>query len=50
MNFTWRGRLGQIVAGIWFALWGAGLVSVHAPEPLMQVLAIIAGVLLILGV
>lgn len=49
-NWTWRGRLGQIVAGLWFLLYGLTLFGVNAPQPLMAVIALAAGVLLILGV
>lgn len=49
-NWTWRVRLGQIVAGLWFLLNGLTLFQVHAPDPLMAVIALAAGVLLILGV
>lgn len=50
VNWTWRGRLGQIVAGVWFLLGGLALLGVGAPPQLMQVLAIVAGALLMLGV
>lgn len=49
-GWTWRGRLGLLAAAIWFLLTGLHLVGVAAPEVLMLVLALVAGILLLLGI
>ena len=41
---------GMLVLGIWLALYGiAGLVPLGLPSPLMAVLALIAGILILVG-
>jgi hypothetical protein len=43
-------NMGLLVLGIWLVLYGlAGMVSLGLPPPLMAVLALVAGVLIIIG-
>jgi hypothetical protein len=41
---------GMLVLGIWLALYGiAGIVPLGLPSPVMAVLALVAGILILLG-
>ena len=43
-------NVGMLLLGIWLILYGlAGIIALHLPAPLMAVLALIAGVLLLVG-
>jgi hypothetical protein len=43
-------NMGLLVLGIWLVLYGlAGMVSLGLPPPLMAVLALVAGVLILIG-
>ena len=45
-----RRNMGMLLLGIWLVLSGvSGLVSLGLPYPLMAVLALLAGVLILLG-
>ena len=43
-------NVGMLLLGIWLILYGlAGMIALHLPAPLMAVLALIAGVLILVG-
>ncbi len=50
MTWTWRGRLGLLAAALWFLLQGLPLVGIGTPQLLHEILALLAGVLLLIGV
>jgi len=42
--------MGMLVLGIWLILYGlAGMIALGLPSPLMAVLALVAGVLILVG-
>ena len=50
MAITLQRNVGMLLLGIWLVLYGlAGLVSLGLPSPLMAVLALLAGVLILVG-
>ena len=50
MAVTFQRNMGMLVLGLWLILYGlAGMVAVHLPPPLMAVLALVAGVLILIG-
>ena len=50
MAVTFQRNMGLLVLGIWLLLYGlAGMVSLGLPPPLMAVLALVAGVLILMG-
>jgi hypothetical protein len=50
MAVTFQRNAGMLVLGIWLVLYGlAGLVALGLPSPLMAVLALIAGILILVG-
>ena len=50
MAVTFQRNMGLLVLGIWLILYGlAGMIALHLPAPLMAVLALIAGVLILVG-
>ena len=43
-------NIGMLLLGIWLVLYGlAGIIALHLPSPLMAVLALLAGVLILVG-
>jgi len=43
-------NVGMLLLGIWLILYGlSGMVGLHLPAPIMAVLALIAGVLILVG-
>ena len=50
MALTLRRNVGMLVLGIWLILYGiAGVVPLGLPAPLMSVLALVAGILILVG-
>lgn len=50
MAVKFQRNMGLLVLGIWLVLYGlAGMVSLGLPPPLMAVLALVAGVLILIG-
>jgi hypothetical protein len=50
MAMTFQRNVGMLLLGIWLALYGlAGIVPLGLPSPLMAILALLAGVLIIVG-
>ena len=50
MALTFQRNAGMLVLGIWLILYGiAGLMPLGLPAPLMSVLALLAGVLIVVG-
>jgi len=50
MAITLQRNVGMLLLGIWLVLYGlAGLVPLGLPSPLMAVLALLAGVLILVG-
>ena len=50
MAIIGRRNTGMLVLAIWLILYGiAGIVPIGLPSPLMAVLALVAGILLLLG-
>ena len=50
MAVTFQKNVGMLLLAIWLILYGiAGLVAFSLPAPLMAVLALLAGVLLLVG-
>jgi hypothetical protein len=50
MALNLRRNAGMLLLGIWLILYGlAGLIAVALPAPLMAVLALLAGVLILVG-
>ena len=50
MAITLQRNVGMLLLGIWLVLYGlAGMVSLGLPSPLMAVLALLAGVLILVG-
>jgi hypothetical protein len=47
---TFQRNVGMLLLGIWLVLYGlAGMVPLGLPSPVMAVLALVAGVLIIVG-
>jgi hypothetical protein len=50
MAFTIQRNIGMLLLGAWLILYGlAGMVALGLPAPLMAVLALIAGILILVG-
>jgi len=50
MAFAFQRNVGMLLLGIWLGLYGlAGIVALALPSPLMAVLALLAGVLILVG-
>jgi hypothetical protein len=50
MAITFQRNMGMLLLGIWLVLSGlAGIVSLGLPSPLMAVLALLAGILILVG-
>ena len=50
MAIMFQRNMGMLVLGIWLLLYGlAGMVPLGLPSPLMAVLALVAGVLILVG-
>ena len=50
MAVTFQKNVGMLLLAIWLILYGiAGMVAIALPAPLMAVLALLAGVLLLVG-
>ncbi len=50
MAVTFQKNVGMLVLGIWLVLYGlAGMVPLGLPSPMMAVLALVAGVLILVG-
>ena len=50
MVISFQRNMGMLLLGIWLVLYGlAGLVSLGLPSPLMAVLALLAGILILVG-
>lgn len=50
MAVTFQKNVGMLLLAIWLILYGiAGMVAISLPAPLMAVLALLAGVLLLVG-
>jgi hypothetical protein len=50
MAFTFQRNLGMLLLAVWLVLYGlAGLIALVLPAPLMAVLALLAGILILVG-
>jgi hypothetical protein len=50
MAMTFQRNVGLLLLGIWLVLYGlAGITSLGLPSPLMAVLALLAGILILVG-
>jgi len=50
MAVTLQRNVGMLLLGLWLVLYGlAGLVALGLPSPLMAVLALLAGILILVG-
>ena len=50
MVISFKRNVGMLLLGIWLVLYGlAGLVALGLPSPLMAVLALLAGILILVG-
>jgi len=50
MAVTFQRNLGMLVLGIWLILYGlAGMIALGLPSPVMAVLALVAGILILVG-
>jgi hypothetical protein len=50
MAVTFQRNMGMLVLAIWLILYGlAGMIALGLPSPLMAVLALVAGILIIVG-
>jgi hypothetical protein len=50
MAFAFQRNVGMLLLGIWLVLYGlAGMVPLGLPSPVMAVLALVAGVLIIVS-
>ena len=50
MAVTFQRNLGMLLLAIWLILYGlAGMIALALPSPLMAVLALIAGILILVG-
>ena len=50
MEVTFQRNVGMLLLSVWLILYGlAGLVAIGLPAPLMAVLALLAGVLILVG-
>jgi len=50
MAVTLQRNMGMLVLGVWLVLSGlAGMIALNLPSPLMAVLALIAGILILVG-
>jgi hypothetical protein len=50
MAFTFQRNIGMLLLSIWLILYGlAGLIALGLPSPLMAVLALLAGILILVG-
>jgi hypothetical protein len=50
MAVTFQRNMGMLVLAIWLILYGlAGMVALGLPSPVMAVLALVAGILILVG-
>ena len=50
MAVTFQRNLGMLVLALWLILYGlAGMIALGLPSPVMAVLALVAGILIIVG-
>jgi hypothetical protein len=50
MAVTLQRNVGMLLLGVWLVLYGlAGLIALVLPAPLMAVLALLAGILILVG-
>jgi len=50
MAVTLQRNVGMLLLGLWLVLYGlAGMVALGLPSPLMAVLALLAGILILVG-
>jgi hypothetical protein len=50
MTLTFQRNVGMLLLGVWMILYGlAGLIALVLPAPLMAVLALLAGILILVG-
>ena len=50
MAFTFQRNLGLLLLAVWLILYGlAGMIALSLPAPLMAVLALLAGILILVG-
>ena len=50
MALTYQRNAGQLLLAIWLILYGvAGMTALALPAPLMSVLALLAGILILIG-
>jgi hypothetical protein len=50
MAVTFQRNLGMLVLAIWLILYGlAGMIALGLPSPVMAVLALVAGILILVG-
>jgi hypothetical protein len=50
MAVTFQRNVGMLLLGIWLVLYGlAGMTTIVLPAPLMAVLALLAGILILVG-
>jgi hypothetical protein len=50
MAFNVQRNLGMLILAVWLILYGlAGMVTLGLPSPVMAVLALIAGILILIG-
>jgi hypothetical protein len=50
MAMTFQRNVGMLLLGIWLVLYGlAGIVPLGLPSPLMAILALLAGLLILVG-
>ena len=49
-GFVYNRNVGMLLLGVWLILTGlAGLIALSLPSPLMAVLALLAGILILVG-
>ena len=50
MALTFQRNLGMLLLAVWLILYGlAGMIALGLPSPLMAVLALLAGILILVG-
>ena len=50
MAVTLQRNMGMLLLGVWLVLYGlAGMIALNLPSPLMAVLALLAGILILVG-
>jgi hypothetical protein len=50
MAFTFQRNLGLLLLAVWLILYGlTGMIALSLPAPLMAVLALLAGILILVG-